>query len=393
MKNWIPPRTTVGNAATGNYYFERSYINEEIWYEVINKRNYVLMAAPRRMGKSSIMKNMVETCSEDCFCIYQNIEGISSKAEFYKRFYELIVQCLSKASQVKHNLKKFLESINVGKISMTGVEFKDKQIDFLAEIRNLLPQLNGLEVKIILFLDEFPEVIAKLKRKKEQEDAIEILHNLREWRHDEKYTNFNLVLAGSVGLHHVVEEIDRPKIINDLHPVHIGSLSRPEAEEFIAKATLGCTVEYTQELIAVLLDTINDYLPYYLNLMLEEINALARRANNPIITSGTVRQAFDNIVTTNRNFEDWERRLREYMPNEYPFLNEILKFTAHHEQIPIQKVYDIATRYSYQDDYMKHLRQIISDGYLHEKEKQVYAFVSPFLKQYWLLNHPVYHGN
>lgn len=60
MKNWIPPRTTVGNAATGNYYFERSYINEEIWYEVINKRNYVLMAAPRRVGKSSIMKNMVD---------------------------------------------------------------------------------------------------------------------------------------------------------------------------------------------------------------------------------------------------------------------------------------------------------------------------------------------
>ena len=54
---WINPNIIIGNTATGNYYFPRPQIEADTWSE-IEKGNHVLIAAPRRVGKSSVMVAM-----------------------------------------------------------------------------------------------------------------------------------------------------------------------------------------------------------------------------------------------------------------------------------------------------------------------------------------------
>lgn len=56
--NWINPKIIIGNTATGAYYYDRPDIVANIW-EQIMIGNHVLLAAPRRVGKSSIMKFMI----------------------------------------------------------------------------------------------------------------------------------------------------------------------------------------------------------------------------------------------------------------------------------------------------------------------------------------------
>jgi len=43
-------------------------------------------------------------------------------------------------------------------------------------------------------------------------------------------------------------------------------------------------------------------------------------------------------------------------------------------------------------DYMDFVDELLNDGYLIEKEKHVYRFISPFLQQFWIKKYPVYHG-
>ena len=95
MQNqWINPKIVIGNTATGEYYFPRPFIEESIWEE-IKKGNHVLIAAPRRVGKSSVMQAMMDNYPENTRCVFANIQGIKSEDEYYQRFYELLIQCLS----------------------------------------------------------------------------------------------------------------------------------------------------------------------------------------------------------------------------------------------------------------------------------------------------------
>ena len=87
---WVGPKIIIGSTAFGDYYYPRPQIEANIWEET-QKGNHVLLAAPRRVGKSSVMLAMVENCPTDTRCVFKNIQGVQSEAEFYQQFFELII--------------------------------------------------------------------------------------------------------------------------------------------------------------------------------------------------------------------------------------------------------------------------------------------------------------
>jgi predicted AAA+ superfamily ATPase len=54
-KEWQNPKAIIGKEATGKYYYRREDIENDIWKE-IQKGNNILIASPRRVGKTSVMK-------------------------------------------------------------------------------------------------------------------------------------------------------------------------------------------------------------------------------------------------------------------------------------------------------------------------------------------------
>ena len=54
---WKSPKVIIGKEATGNRYYVRKELEDEIWEE-IKKGNNILLVAPRRVGKTSIMKSL-----------------------------------------------------------------------------------------------------------------------------------------------------------------------------------------------------------------------------------------------------------------------------------------------------------------------------------------------
>ncbi len=342
MNKWVSPNTIAGDAATGAKYFKRPDINEDFWTEV-KKGNHILFVAPRRVGKSSVMKDLAEDCPNGFYCIYQDIEGVKSRNEFYQRLFEMILSCVNKIDKAKAIVSKWLKLYSIKEITLSSVKFDKKEIDYEAEVRNIIPQLSDLKINVVMFLDEFAEVISKLNKTKKADDAVAILHTIREMRHDENFRHFTLVFAGSIGLHYVVKSIDRPKIINDLHDIKVGALSADEARQMVQQLTKGATVQYSESHINFLIGKIKNLLPYYIQLMLEEIDLLARKSNNPEINQHVINTAFDNVSKKGSNFEDWIERLKDYLPQYFPFINNMLVHTAHKGEIYIQKIYDIAS--------------------------------------------------
>ncbi|MCF6402627.1 hypothetical protein L3C95_11245 [Chitinophaga filiformis] len=392
--NWLSPNTITGDAATAGRYFRRERINEEFWRE-IKKGNHILFVAPRRVGKTSIMMDLAENCTDQYVCIYQNIEGVTSRSEFYQRLFTLVIQCLnrSRVQSVKSYLQSCFKKYAIEEITTSGLKLKTSELNYELELQNLILSLEETKVHTILFLDEFAEVISRMSKSDQKEDAIAILHTLREIRSYKKFKNFSIVYAGSVGLEFVIRNIDRPKLINDLHPIQTDALTNHETRQFIQQLTKDATISLSEPAIAYLIKVVEHTLPYYIQLMLEEIDHLARQQNKPEISTSDIDNAFENVLKKNKNFEDWLERLKDYQSVNFKFVNEILKHAAHREQITIREIYDIACHDSYkrQDDYMDFIDQLTNDGYLIESPRHVYKFISPFLKRFWLRKYPVYY--
>ena len=394
--NWISPKTVVGPVATGAYYYPRTEIVEEIWNE-LEKGNFILIAAPRRVGKTSIMRDIEANPRENYKVTFENIQAVKSEIDFYKTLYKLILNCLHKSEKAKKWLSAYVKTKKITEISTSGIKLEDKELDYLHEINTIFRELDSNTETIVLLLDELPEVLHQLDKTGKKDEAIAILHQLRAWRQSD-LKRMQFVFAGSVGIHYVVKSIEgRTSSLNDLIPAICNPLTKEEALDYIEWATSNkASVQYEDEAKNHLLHKIQHYYtPYFINLMLSEIDKIARKRNNATITEKDIDQAFLNVEKSNEHFADWKKRLKDYMPKEdFSFVNDILIHIAHRGLISIQTIYDKAVSRDMTDDYMDLVNDLIQDGYLAEDPdgSHNYVFISPFLKAFWKRNSPIYHG-
>lgn len=61
-------------------------------------------------------------------------------------------------------------------------------------------------------------------------------------------------------------------------------------------------------------------LPYYIQLMIEQIDLIGRRTNQSEITSVIIDDAFEQVILENKNFDDWLIRLKDYHISQFFFV-------------------------------------------------------------------------
>lgn len=389
-KAWKSPKIVLGPVATGDFYYQRQAIVDEVWFE-IDKGSFVLMAAPRRVGKTSIMKHLENFPKENYKVVFKNVQSLKSENDFYKTIYGLILSCLNRSAKFKNFLTKYVKSKSITEIDVTGnFKIANNEFNYLEEINAIINDIDKDGETLVLLIDELPEVLHNLYKNNKTEEAIGVLKNLRTWRQEEKYHKLKFVLAGSIGIHYVVNTIEgRSTDLNDLRKVHCEALSFEEANNYIDWATNGATIQYNQELKTYLLTKIQYYIPYFLNIIFDEVDKKARKNNTIQITVLDIDNAFNSVIENNDHFEDWKKRLSDYLPsNDYSYANTILTWIAHNDKITINKIYDFAKRFGKSDDYMDIIDELVKDGYIVQSEKN-YVFISPFLKGFWKRKNPI----
>jgi hypothetical protein len=391
-KEWVHVKTVTGNVATNEQYLKRQHINNEFWREV-GKGNHILLGAPRRAGKTSLMTDLVENCPEDFACIYKDLENIPNKEAFYKQLFHLILQCAdrSKFQDARDFISRCLRRYNIKEISTTGITIDSREIRYETELLNIIPEFKDAKFHTVIFLDEFAEVIHKLKNAGLKQDALDILYTLRALRHDENFRHFTIVYAGSISLETVIRQIDRTKLINDLRPIRLKPLTDEEATRLIAQLLKVATIRVPDEVQHYLKEKLEYLLPYYLQLIIEAIDDIAFDSRNPMITTEIVDRAFERVLNEHKNFEDWVDRISVYQEDHFPFINEILVQAAHEGGITVREIYEKAIVHGLTQSYMDFVYDLIQNGYLKEAEKHVYIFASPLLQQFWLKKYPIYH--
>ena len=394
MKNWKSPKIIIGSKAIGKEYYNRTDL-EELIIKEIKKGNHINIAAPRRVGKTSVVYYISKNKLSDYHCIFESIQSLQSENEVYKRIYELILSSFNSNIKTIKKLKNYLSGRGIKSISFEGVEFIDKKdIDYIKEIENICSELIKNNEKVVLFIDELPDVLYHLHKYNtpdKKDEAIRLLRNLRVWRQNDQFKNLTLVLTGSVGFHHIVKMIEgRATDLNDLNNIKFEAFTKKQALAYIQHVTNEATIKYTANMAKYLLDKVSYLIPYFINLLLREVDSVSIKNQTKKLTKKTINTAFDIIVRENKDFKDWKDRLFEYYSDfDAKFMNEILVYLAHYDTLSLRRMYDLAVKHKQEIHYMDIIEILENDGYIIEYNDS-YTFISPFLKAFWKKNQPIY---
>ena len=182
-----PLITCVGGSAEGERrFFYRMKLVQKLRRKLAGNE-HLLISAPRRIGKTSLLKHIVNEPEENQVPLYLIVQSVSTIDEFNKRLLKEVVGNDQLWSSVEafyqKNKSRAMSFIRrVRKISLDGVEIdKDDNVDYYEAVTEALSELRNHNKQIIIIIDEFPDTITNIKSRDGRE-ALTLLQQQRELR-------------------------------------------------------------------------------------------------------------------------------------------------------------------------------------------------------------------
>jgi AAA+ ATPase superfamily predicted ATPase len=191
-----PLKPKTGSPAEGaEYFFKRKKLIDKIFEKIENKEN-ILISAPRRIGKSSILKYIMSNPKSNQIIKYMIVQSAENSDVFYKKVLNSLITDREIFNLTESYLKQFSISLKayiskVKGIKFDGVDISDNDnLNYYDIVSKLFTKLSQHNKQIILIFDEFPDAVANIYNDNHKR-AVTFLQQHREFR--ELYSNSSLL--------------------------------------------------------------------------------------------------------------------------------------------------------------------------------------------------------
>ncbi|MEZ0483545.1 AAA family ATPase [Fibrella aquatica] len=388
-------RNRVGSPVEGEDFFGREVELITAW-ELLEAENHLLISAPRRVGKTSLVRHLVKDAEVRGWkALFVNVEGEDSEIGFVRQLVEGLKEQKNwigkaKDSTVKAvtNLLQSLEvEVKADDIGSVKVNWSQtKATDLKVQLAELLRQMgDGLIV-----IDELPVMLNRMANAENGKSRTEsFLHWLRAFR-QLPGIQVRWVFCGSIGLDSFTERLGVVKTINDLYDFPLGAFSSTTADLFLDELGKAEQIQLSPDVRQEIIRQVGWPLPYYLQLIFSKLKIIARsKGSQQAATIADVSSAFTQAANYSK-LSTWLERLDEQLSLDDARLAKGLldmlcrqekgRKRAHIEQYLIGSLHipiDLA-----KDSAAKLLKMLERDGYL-VTEAGIYAFRSPLLRMFW----------
>ncbi len=311
-------RNITGSPVEGDDFFDRETDIARIERELRNAAN-ILLTAPRRVGKTSLVLRVCERQREAGNCaVFLNVEGCGDELSFAERLVEALrgtgihPEMLGRISLSFRKARQALRGMKLGAgidLDMGDVEDPD-QSTLGRALESMFRKIEAEGKQVVLAIDEVPEFLLALGR---EEDGGEgrvgrFLHWLRSLRQSHR-PHVRWIFLGSIGLDSFVDERGLRKTINDLTPLGLSALGDAEAEAFLAE--LGATngLPIPSPIRAEIIGRMGWALPHHLQIF---FHALVD-AEVSEVDAAAINAAFARLLqpASLGQFDTWRQRLDE----------------------------------------------------------------------------------
>ena len=270
-------RNITGQAVMGDDLYGRAYELSRLW-EHLTQGDHILMLAPRRVGKTSLMLELRRAPRENWDVVYVDVQSGGGPADCIAA----ILAALVAIPKFRNRLEAFPFSNAVrdilGRLSATvdtGVwrfELKSaigREWSNAAEhLQARLMRMPDADSKLLIIVDELPILVARMLRTGEGAGEAELLLSwFRQLRQaPDLRDRVHTLVGGSIGLEGVLRRAGLSGLINDLTPFRLDSWDLSTATAFLN--ALGDDRGFRLDDISVvrILELLQDPVPYHIQL-------------------------------------------------------------------------------------------------------------------------------
>jgi hypothetical protein len=314
------PSFVIGNIAKGKDLWNRHEEIKIIWKAL--EKTSVLLKAPRRFGKTSIMYRIYEEPLEGFKTFFLDTEGMAEPQDFLSALMTKILSDSKMRSKI-YAIGKWIKNITgkIDEIEIADVRLKIKneiRKDWKAKGLDFISRLSEYDGKILFIVDELPVLIQNIKKKSGKESAHDFLHWFRAVRQTPELSKVRWLVGGSIGIEHILQKVEAgTKVINDFQIIRIGAFSIENAKEYIKNLLKneGQIKRLPTSIIGKFLKLIGAPIPYFIQILAKESLYEMERQKYKTLNDEIIDKAYREEVlgpASKTYFEHYFTRLKDY---------------------------------------------------------------------------------
>jgi hypothetical protein len=257
----------------------------------------------------------------------------------------------------------------------------------------LFKRIADSENTILFVLDEFPMMIDRMARSaKHREEAKTMLRWLRALRQSPNTRNVRFLIAGSIGIGHVLNQLGEMSAVNDFEQVRLEPFPPKMAMGLLTELERSQKIKLSDGCKRKMLQLIGTHVPYFIQIIFSEA-AKAHAQDGEPITAKRIEQIYrDKVlgVDCKTYFDHYYGRLRDYyQPQEEKAIKRILR-----ELAVVGRLTRDACNQFYREnlggrsdieEFNRLMTDLENDFYIRfDADTRQYEFASKLLRDWWL---------
>lgn len=395
-------RGQVGNWVAGETFWDRDAEVRQL-RQHLEDGQHVMIIAPRRVGKTSLMREVARRLDDDFYAIFVDVEDCQNPTDAIVAISKqtrseggLWVKTREAFRDMVDAFKGNFDSLNLAQLS---VKFSDATLGRWRERGGeLLAALADADKPVVLFIDELPILVNRVLEQgtgritdegRHEADVFLSWFRAQAQQHQSK---LRFVVSGSIGFGPVLGRANLSAATNHLVPFHLDAWDAQTARQCLGALAKHRGLRFVDGAEQEVVELLGLCIPHHVQAIFDLLYGEARRDGRDIIDPFDVRQVYQQKMLSSRGHSElkhYEERLSMVLDDElFPLAVDMLTEAA----LSPQGLSSEAARRLWKDtrgeghDAGGDLRTIFEilehDGYL-ERDAGRWRFRSNLLQDWW----------
>lgn len=402
----ISMKQAHGNWVTGDTFWGRD-AEIRAFIQKIDEGANIILLAPRRMGKTSLMHEALKRLSERYLCVFVDLQKSESSAdalvELGRAIYPFKNLRQKWATTASGMMKSCLSAVEEFGVYEFGFKLRGSLTEgnWDTEADKLLDILAASDRPAVIFMDEVPIMVNRLLRGDDFRITSERRQKVDKFMSWLRSNTLRLkgkvmfVVSGSIGFSPVLNQVGLSATLNTFTPFSLKPWEKTTAEGCLKSLAEEYKIVLTPQVTAEMTRLLGCLIPHHVQMYFSQLEEYCKRKNIAEPGIKDVGIVYKEDMLGPRGYNElvhYEERLKLVLGEELlPATLAILAAAASKRVLTYVAIPQLLKEYGLTDPAVEEARKKIiqvleHDGYLEEKGAG-YVFVSRLVRDWWKKRH------
>lgn len=210
----------VGPPVSGDLFFDREHEVAEL-LRLVRGGHHVLISAMRRIGKTSLMREVQRHLSADHLCVAVDVEGCRDATDALVELAAAVQPTKGLGERVLAGITGAASKVQGTAIGPLHLQLRDALVgDWKPRADALITSLAGHDRRVVVFIDELAVLVQRMLHAQQAPEVDRFISWLRQaTQHPDGRVSF--VVAGSIGLEPILRRAGLSGQINTFTSFHL----------------------------------------------------------------------------------------------------------------------------------------------------------------------------